>query len=104
MTAGSGKPDPVRAEWRARQPIVFPPAGEELADGPLAAAGWHVDPVCDPGCCRPEGPFPTEAEARAWRRALASAWLKGDDAACAALRKEGLALYAAAPKAARERP
>lgn len=102
MTAGSGKPHPMLAEWFAREPVVFYPAGEELADGPLAAAGWYVDPFCDPGCCWPDGPFPTEAEARAWSRALASAYLKGDDAACAALYDEALALYAAAVKAARE--
>ena len=34
-------------------------AGEELgwAGGPVAADGWYITPYCNPGCCRPEGPF-----------------------------------------------
>jgi hypothetical protein len=33
--------------------------------GPIQVAGYYVDPICDPGCCRPVGPFNTPGHASA---------------------------------------
>jgi hypothetical protein len=32
---------------------------EDVAGGPIRASGFYVDPLCDPMCCRPKGPFRT---------------------------------------------
>jgi hypothetical protein len=59
--------DMMVIEWFMDPPIRRLPVGfREVADGPIAEAGWYVDPFCDPQCCRPRGPFATEADARHW--------------------------------------
>ena len=55
-----------------------------IADAPvrrstgLRCDGYFVEPVCEPGCCRPFGPFATEAAAHEWTRRMASAQASGD--------------------------
>ena len=79
------------ADWFRGQPVQHYPAGEEVADGPLATAGWYVDQVCSPWCCRPDGPFPSEGAARRWCVAYADALQAGDAAARGALDAEAKA-------------
>lgn len=59
-----------------------------MADGPLRAEGFYVDPYCDPGCCRPSGPFPSQEAAREWAGCTGRAVLIGDKAAYSVLDAE----------------
>ena len=53
--------------WFADPPVYFRKAGDtDVRDGPITEDGWYVDPYCHPMCCRPDGPFTTEEEAREW--------------------------------------
>jgi hypothetical protein len=90
--------------WYAAEPVCWRPARGRLADGPLPAAGWYVDPYCDPLCCLPDGPFPTEAAARAWSRDLAAALGASDSTQAARLGADADALYEAACRKARSEP
>jgi hypothetical protein len=66
--------DPVRAYFRNPTIRCLPVGHEDIfgtAGGPITHAGWYVDPYCDPGCCRPSGPFPTKDAAAAWASAEA---------------------------------
>lgn len=47
----------------------------------LHCDGFFVQPHCDPTCCRPVGPFPSETAARLWSERLARAQAEGDAAA-----------------------
>ena len=43
--------------------------GEPVNGGPIAEDGFYILHVCgDPDCHRPEGPFKTADDARAWSR------------------------------------
>ena len=55
---------------------------------PAPASGFYLMPYCDPGCCEPDGPFPTAESATAYSRERA------------AIRRQELA----APKAAKPTP
>jgi hypothetical protein len=41
--------------------------GLEASGGPTSAAGYYVLHFCEvPECCRPDGPFKSETDARDW--------------------------------------
>jgi len=57
--------------WFRFPPILFRKIGpiehaSSNVGGPIIEAGYYVDPACDPGCCRPDGPFASMGDARAW--------------------------------------
>lgn len=83
------------ANWFLSEPVRFYKFGEEVADGPLRSEGFYVDPYCDPGCCRPDGPFPTEEAARDWSKRLGKAFLTKNE-------NEKLALTAEARRLAQK--
>ena len=56
------------------------PVRREPATG-LRCEGYFVQPLCDPTCCRPAGPFPSESAARLWSDRMAKAQAEGDGAA-----------------------
>jgi hypothetical protein len=62
------------AAWFRDAPIRGASAG-------LRCEGFFVQPLCEPECCRPVGPFPDEASARDWSRRMAAAQEAGDGAA-----------------------
>ena len=68
MSAGA-----EHADWFADAPV--------RRRATLRCEGYFVEPVCEPGCCRPFGPFATEAAARAWTLRMAKAQAAADTAA-----------------------
>jgi hypothetical protein len=49
--------------------IVWLEGGTEAQGGPLPIGGYYVLAHCErPYCCRPDGPFETEDQARIWAR------------------------------------
>lgn len=50
--------------------VIFARAGErdDFHGGPATLTGFYIVPFCDAGCCRPWGPFTSEAEAVQWCR------------------------------------
>ena len=67
------------AAWFRDAPVRREPAPVGSAGG-LRCEGFFVQPLCEPECCRPVGPFPTEADARAWSDRMARAQAAGDAA------------------------
>ncbi|WP_328798947.1 NAD(P)H-binding protein [Rhodovarius lipocyclicus] len=79
-------------EWFLNAQATYYERGDRVADGPIRCEGFYVDPFCDPGCCRPCGPFPTKAAALEWSRRTGEAMRDGDDATDQALWDEQLRL------------
>jgi hypothetical protein len=67
----SGEAD--HANWFADAPV--------RRRATLRCDGYFVEPVCEPGCCQPFGPFRTEAAARSWTRRMATAQASADTVA-----------------------
>ena len=65
MSAGPG-----HAGWFADAPV--------RRRASLRCDGYFVEPVCEPGCCQPFGPFATEVAAREWSRRMGHAQANAD--------------------------
>ncbi len=75
------EPDRHRANWLLDEPVRFYRRGERVADRPLRAAGFYVDPYGNGGCRHPIGPFPTHRAAQEWAGCMGRAVLIGNAAA-----------------------
>jgi len=49
--------------------LIALPDGSDWDKEGYRLDGWYIWPFCgEPGCCRPNGPFPTKQAARKWSR------------------------------------
>ena len=69
-------------------PIQYLEVGEceYMLGGPATEAGWYLHPLCAPGCCASEGPFPSreaavEADRIRWKQIAESSVKRSTDEA-----------------------
>ncbi len=84
--------DDAIAEHYFTRPVMWLRRGEPVAGGPLKESGFYVEPFCTIGCCRPDGPFRTQARAMRWAVEMGYALKRDDTARQAALHREAKGL------------